>query len=200
MAVLTGIDVLGVQKYVFASNRLRDVLAASWMVDHVVKRKADSLLQWGMTDSRVLLAAGGNAILEFKSVDDAKRWTTQYTRWLQDEAPGLEVVVAHRPYDGRSLAWGLKALAVDLARAKLERRPSSPQLGLSVTAACSVTGLPATSLDWHDHVPISRHIETLRQDDVQRHAKERWNGYLPKRLEQAQGWRAEFPLEIDLVG
>src|SRR5690606_30848615 len=59
---------------------------------------------------------------------------------------------------------------------------------------------PATSLDWHDHVPISRHIETLRQDDVQRHAKERWNGYLPKRLEQAQGWRAEFPLEIDLVG
>ncbi len=47
MPVVTGIDVLGIQRYVFASNRLRDVLAASWMVDHVVKRADDSLLQWG---------------------------------------------------------------------------------------------------------------------------------------------------------
>ena len=200
MPVVTGIDVLGIQGYVFASNRLRDVLAASWMVDHVVKREADSLLQWGMTDERVLLAAGGNAILEFASLDDARTWTRQYTRWLQDEAPGLEVVVAHRPYDGQSLAWGLKALAVDLARAKLERRPSAPQLGLSVTAACSVTSLPATSLDPHDHVPISRHIEKLRRGDVQTRAKARWDGYLPKRLEQARGWSTDFPLELDLMG
>ncbi len=200
MAVVTGIDVLGIQKYVFASNRLGDVLAASWMVDHVMKREADSLLQWGMTDARVLLAAGGNAIIEFENLVDARAWTGRYTRWLQGEAPGLEVVMAHRPYDGRSLAWGLKALAVDLARAKLERHPSAPQFGLSVTAACSMTGLPASSLDRHDHVPISRHIETLRQDDVQRRAKERWNGYLPERLDQAQGWHAEFPLEFDRMG
>lgn len=200
MPVLTGIDVLGIQRYVFASNRLRDVLAASWMVDHVVKREADSLLQWGMTDNRVLLAAGGNAILEFPSVEGARMWVRRYTRWLQDEAPGLEVLVEHRPYDGRSLAWGLKALAVDLTRAKLERRPSTPQLGLSVTAACSVTGLPATSLDRHDYVPISSHIERLRRDDVQTRAKERWDGYLPVRLERARGWGAEFPLEFDLLG
>lgn len=44
MAVVTGIDVLGIQRYVFASNRLRDVLAASWMVDHGVERDAGSLL------------------------------------------------------------------------------------------------------------------------------------------------------------
>jgi len=200
MPVLTGIDVLGIQGYVFASNRLRDVLAASWMVDHVVKRDADSLLQWGMTDDHVLLAAGGNAIVEFASLDDARTWTRRYTRWLQDEAPGLEVVVDHQPYNGRSLAWGLKALAIKLARAKVERRPSAPQLGLSVTATCSVTGLPAMSLDRHDHVPISRHIDTLRRDDVQRRAKERWDGYLPERLEHAEGWNAEFPVELDLMG
>lgn len=200
MAVVTGIDILGIQRYVFASNRLRDVLAASWVVDHVMKRQSDSLVQWGMTDDRVLLAAGGNAVLEFESLGNAKMWTGRYTRWLQREAPGLEVVVAHRPYDGRSLAWGLKALAVDLARAKLERRPSAPQLGLSVTASCSVTGLPASSLDRHEHVPISRGIEVLRRDDVQARAKERWDRYLPAGLGQAREWRAEFPLELDLMG
>lgn len=200
MAVVTGIDILGIQRYVFASSRLRDVLAASWMVDHVVKREADSLLQWGMTDDRILLAAGGNAIIEFESLDVARTWTGRYTRWLHDEAPGLEVAVAHRPLDGRSLAWGLKALAVDLARAKLDRRPGAPQLGLSVTAACSVTGLPATALDRHDRVPIARHIEALRRNKIQEHAKERWNRYLPQKLDHAEDWRAAFPLELDHMG
>jgi len=36
MPVLTGIDLLGIQDYIFASNRLRDVLAASWMVEYVL--------------------------------------------------------------------------------------------------------------------------------------------------------------------
>lgn len=200
MPVITGIDIIGIQRYVFASNRLRDVLAASWMVDHIMRREAGSLRQWGMTDDRILLAAGGNAIVEFDRPEDARRWTERYTRWLQNEAPGLDVVVAHRSYDGGRLAWGLRALAVDLARAKLERRPSVPQLGLSVTAACSVTGLPATSQDRHDLALISRHIETLRQDDSQDPAKGRWDRYLPEAVHHAQGWRPEFPLELDLMG
>lgn len=200
MPVVTGIDLLGIQEYVFASNRLRDVLAASWMVDHVMRRERDSILQWGITDEHVLLAGGGNAIVEFNSIGDAKTWTTHYTRWLQKVAPGLEVVVAHRSYDDGWLAWGLKALAVDLARAKLERRPSAPQLGLSVTAACSVTGLPATSLDRHDGAPISRRVETLRQPGAQKSATERWNEYLPEELPHAKGWNTDFPLETDLMG
>lgn len=200
MPVVTGIDVLGIQGYVFASHRVRDVLAASWMVDHIVKRSDDALVQWGMTSDRVLLAAGGNAIIEFGNLDEARAWARQYTRWLHEEAPGIEVVVAHRAYDGRSLAWALKALAIDLARAKLERWPSAPQLGLGVTAACAVTGLPATSLDRHDHAPVSLHIEMLRSDEVLRCAKERWERYLPETLERAPGWRADFPLELDLMG
>lgn len=196
MPVVTGIDVLGIQGYVFASNRLRDVLAASWMVDHVMRRDAGSLLQWGVTDDRVLLAAGGNAIIEFANLDDARTWIRRYTRWLQDEAPGLDIVVAHRPYDGRSLAWGLKALAVDLARAKLERQPSAPQLGLSVTAACSVTGLPATTLDRGEFV--SGRIARLRAQTEQ--AKERWQRFLPACLKHASGWTTAFPDEIDLMG
>lgn len=196
MPVVTGIDILGIQSYVFASNRLRDVLAASWMVDHVTSRSADSLLQWGMTGERVLLAAGGNAIVEFDTRQDALTWTGQYTRWLQNEAPGLDVVVAHQPYDGHSLAWGLKALQIEVARAKLERRPSTPQLGLSVTATCSVTGLPATDFDQGE--PISRRVWSLRQA-VER-AKGHWRSFVPENLEHTPGRRADFPDELDHMG
>jgi hypothetical protein len=194
MAVLTGVDILGIQSYVFASNRLRDVLSASWMVEHITSSAV--LAQWGVLAGQILMNAGGNAILEFNSLDAAKTWTAHYTRWLHDTAPGLEVVVAHRVTEKQPLAWALKALQIDLARAKAERIPSAPQLGLSVTASCSVTGLPATDVDHGDL--ISPRIQRLRacHDD----AKQRWDTFLPSSLLNAPSWSAAFPDELDRMG
>lgn len=193
MPVLTGVDLLGIQSYVFASNRLRDVLAASWMVDHVTSR--EKLARWGVSVDSILLSAGGNAILEFANLENARAWTTRYTRWLYDRAPGLEVVVAHREYKERPLAWALKALQIDLARAKMERIPSAPQLGLSVTASCSVTGLPATHVDQGEL--ISPHIKHLRENREK--ALTRWDSYLPK-LANTPQLTARFPAELDRMG
>lgn len=196
MAVVTGIDVLGIQAYVFASNRLRDVLSASWMVEHITSRAA--LSQWNLKADVVLLSAGGNAILAFGTLDEARAWTTRYTRWLYETAPGLEVVVAHREYTRRSLAWALKALQIDLARAKMERIPSAPQLGLSVTAPCSVTGLPAADIDKISGELISPRIKRLRKR--QSDAKQRWNRFLPTTLPHAPSWSPTFPDELDQMG
>lgn len=197
MPILTGIDLLGIQQYVYSSNRLRDILAASWLADHVTSRS--SIARWGRAKDDVLLAAGGNAIVEFEALAEARRWTAWYTRWVQDTAPGLEAAVAHREYDNGRLAWALKALAVDLARAKSARRPSVPQLGLSVAATCSITGLPATA---HDQVDggslLSPAVQELRAHV--RDAREQWRNYVPAALAQARGWKAEFPLDLDLMG
>ncbi len=196
MPVVTGVDVLGIQRYVFGSNRLRDVLAASWMVDHVTA--AETLKRWeNHQPAQVLLAAGGNAIMEFPSIAAGRAWTALYTRWLQETAPGLEVVVAHRPYEAGHLAWALKALQIDLAVAKTERVPGVPQLGLSVTAPCHITGLPATQRDQDGH-PISARIAALRQEHPE--ADDRWNDFLPVQLNHATGWSARFPTELDRMG
>lgn len=194
MPVLTGIDILGIQKYVFASNRLRDVLSASWMVEHVANRH--SLAQWGLAVDRVIAAAGGNAIVRFDGFDEARKWTAYYTRWLQETAPGLDAIVAHQSYDARPLAWGIKALQITLARRKLERIPGAPQLGLSVTASCSVTGLPATHLAQGDLV--SPRVRCLREKiDL---ARQTWDRYLPHSLTNAPRWRVKFPPEFDRMG
>jgi len=190
MPVLTGIDVLGVQRYVFASNRLRDAVAASWLVHWATA--ADGALQGSGGD--VLLASGGNAILRFDDLERARDFVARYTRRLYDEAPGLEVAVVHRVFDRGSLASALGHLQIDLARSKLERVPSVPQLGLSVTAACRITGLPATGVDPHDaRLPLSRMVLRWRDADVRQRAMERWNAFL-------QDSRFAFPAEIDDMG
>jgi len=192
MPVLTAIDVLGVQRFVFASTRLRDVVAASWLVDWATSREG-ALADLDAGD--VLLAGGGNAILEFADLDRARHFTARYTRLLHDEAPGIEVVVVHREYGTGQLAQALGTLQIDLARAKLERVPGAPQLGLSVTAACRITGLPATGLDPQDsRVPLARSILRLRDTDVRKRARERWQSLL------AGKERLAFPDEIDQMG
>jgi len=137
--VLTAVDVLGVQRYVFASNRLRDAVAASWLVHWATA--ADGALHG--TDGDILLASGGNAVVRFADIDAARSFAARYTRRLYDDAPGLDVVVTHRGYEEGGLAGALERILVDVARAKLERVPSTPQLGISVTAPCRITGLPA---------------------------------------------------------
>jgi len=194
MAVLTGVDLLGIQRYVFASNRLKDVLAASWMVDHVVSKAA--LSAQGIPEDQILMAGGGNAILEFADVAAARTWTARYTRWLHDSAPGLEVAVAHQPYEHQPLALALKALAINLARAKLERRPGAPMPGLSVTASCGLTGLPATALD-QGELLSARIVQQRKHIDA---AKSRWEQFQPGQLMRAPAWAADFPDDLDDMG
>lgn len=191
MPVLTGIDVLGVQRYVFASNRLRDAVAASWLVHWATA--ADGALQGNGGD--VLLASGGNAILRFDDIESARDFVARYTRRLYDKAPGLEVAVAHRVFDHGSLASALGHLQIDLARAKLERVPSTPQLGLSVTASCRITGLPATGVDPQDaRLPLSRMVLRWRDPEVSQRAMERWNAFVPGDT------RFAFPAKVDDMG
>lgn len=189
MPVLTGLDVLGIQSYIFASNRLRDVLSASWMVAHVTD---EPFIHQADANAKILLAAGGNAVLEFQSLEQARAWTTRYTRRLLDEAPGLEVAVTHLEYDEGGLAEALKDLQRELAYAKLARRPGVPQLGLSVNEPCAVTGLPAVCID--NGAVISRPIQALRahRDD----ATERWDDFLPEGREE----ETCFPIEVDHLG
>jgi len=192
MPVLTGIDVLGVQRYVFASNRLRDAVAASWLVHWATSVEGTLSTCAG----QVLLAGGGNAIVRFSDEAQARDFLTSYTRQLYNEAPGLEVIAVMRKYEDGSVAAALRHLQVDLARAKLERVPSVPQLGISVTEPCRITGLPATGVDPQDpSVPLSRMVLRWRNRSVRERAMARWGDEL---LTKDQ--RFAFPPEIDDMG
>jgi hypothetical protein len=192
MPVLTAIDVLGVQRFIFSSNRLKDVVAGSWLVYWATSLEG-ALIDL-ISKERVLLAAGGNAILKFDNLESAKDFAAKYTRRLYKKAPGLEVALVHYEYKNGQLATGLITLHEKLARTKLSPFLPTPILGLSVTATCRETGLPASGVDPDDStVPLSAMILKRRQvikDDM---IAQLWQQFLPER-------RFEFPLELDDLG
>jgi hypothetical protein len=97
--------------------------------------------------AEVVYVGGGNVVVLFHERERAVQFVTQLSRKMAEEAPGLGLAVAHVPVE-----WGTDRLGqkVDeamkqLAQNKRTWRPSTPLLGLSVTAGCRSTGLVATT-------------------------------------------------------
>ncbi|WP_448382317.1 hypothetical protein [Desulfosoma sp.] len=193
MPVLTAIDVLGVQRFVFSTNRVQDMVTGSFLVHWSTSHERTGALSGLVSRNAILLAGGGNAIVEFDSFDQARSFTAHYTRRLHDQAPGLEVVVVHRPFEKGHLAQALQQIQIDLAREKTERTPSAPLLGLSVTASCVETGLPAAGFDPAEPTrPLSQGV--LKRRRRKEAANEHWKIYLKDSDPFA------FPLELDDLG
>lgn len=166
--IATVIDTTGIQKYVFGSNRLKENIGASHLVKlatvqwvkeclrclgnvHIPDEDKDEVEPRINTDESIVAelvyAGGGNTVLLFRSMEYARPFTQKLTRKILEDAPGLNIVIAHHPFN-----WDTQLLQQvienDLIKGKLDaqkRQPrlSVPLLGLSVTATCRSTGLVA---------------------------------------------------------
>jgi len=169
-AILTVLDTTGIQQYVFGSNRLRENIGASELVDQAtniwpreIVRAIGShnlldddgyddsrRIEAGDLDAEIVYAGGGNTVMLFADISRAREFAGRYSRQLLQDAPGLEAVLTHQPID-LTVAWSLKdALNTafrTLSLKKGTRLRSLPVLGLGVTAACQSTGMPANQYD-----------------------------------------------------
>jgi hypothetical protein len=189
--IATVIDTTGIQPYIFGSNRLRENIGGSYLVD----RATDEWVKWALRqkfgenmyipltqpekqidrdnlDAELVYTGGGNAVILFKDRDCAVKFTRTLSEKILREASGLKIVVAHsQPFEwGNSLWEVIDCLMKELERKKREYNPSVPLLGLGVTASCLSTGLVAVDTSDHHSVltsyPVSREIvEKLRTVD-----------------------------------
>ncbi len=162
---VTVIDTIGIQSYIFGSNLLKQNVGASelvrcatqdWVyqalvelgttnVDESGAMNDQATIEGDAVDSELVYSGGGNTVVLFRSPDAAREFTRRLTRRALQEAPGLQLVVAHTEFD-----WDVEALS-QVVKATLEKARqkkqhpsvSSPLLGLGVTADCQYTGLPA---------------------------------------------------------
>ena len=169
--VATVIDTTGIQRYIFGSNRLRENISGSYLVQvstsdwvkkclrglseigevYIPDEKTEDFEPRITTNSKIIgeliYAGGGNTVLLFRTQEYAKEFTKKLTTKILRQAPGLNIVIASEVFD-----WDKELLqeVIDkkLIQEKLENekrnpRASMPILGLSVTATCNSTGLVA---------------------------------------------------------
>ena len=208
---LTLIDVRRVQNYLFNANELRQNLGASLLVEQathewIIKclpekhnlewepasyrlKFKEKTIEGDDLDAEVIFMGGGNAAILFSSLPNAVAFTQRYTRHVLLNAPGLEVAVGHTEVDwgqedGLKTAW--EKMQTEITPARKEGRAVSQMLpGISVTAECAFTGLPAIEdmrklPDRTDPlVLVSAEVRAKREPKTIETAKARLNKLLP---------------------
>lgn len=213
---LTVIDVTGIQNYIFGSNRLAENVGASqlvyqatttWVRDCLPAGRhnlhTDCSIQPGPglegqpdLDAEVILSGGGNLLILFRTPTLAREMVGKLTRLLLEQAPGLELAVAHQEF-----AWtepiggddGVHArLYQKLNQAKQQRQRSAPLLGLGVMLECRSTGWPAVAIAGNPGRPVSAEIRAKLADALQKDADTRLTAMLPAVEQAGYSFRRDF--------
>jgi len=226
---LTLLDTSAIQDYIFRSNRLAENIGASELVHRATELWAFQVLdevtegrhnikiidpytaQWAFRggcaieqdqnlDAEVVYAGGGNTLILFRNERQAVETTRRLTWRVLGEAPGLNLVAKHRRFSwDQRLDVGRTDLVEDLGRHKFARLPSSPFLGLGVTAPCQSTGGVAVISDekWKQEDESARLIsrEIARKLEAGTLARQRLDRQVGSRID-----RFRFPYEIDNLG
>ncbi|QBI55016.1 hypothetical protein [Streptomonospora litoralis] len=215
--VLVGIDLVGIQRFIYEGRRLLDAIGRATLVadltDTAGPHVAPLLAEVPRQHRAVLRDAGGALYIAFtdphRATAHARAFTGRYTRRLRDISDRLTPVTAHLPYGraGRpeTQAEALRLLPAALQSARARPAPGHlPVQGLGVTATCDITGRPAELLDHtRDRGPVreraARDIVTARMRARQWHdANSRaWlHGIAPP----AGAQRLELPTDVDHLG
>ena len=164
------VDTAQIQPYIFGSNRLRENVGASHLVAQATTSWAKEAVRQvtprhnirvdgtldgtkcienpsDPPDVEVLYAGGGNFVALFRDESLAKAFTRVLSRKALTDAPNLQLIIVHNPFDwNEPLAGKVKATFKKLTEEKRARLLSAPLLGLGVTAMCRSTGLPAVAM------------------------------------------------------
>ena len=160
----------------------------------------------------VVYAAGGNTVLIFRKHEKAVEFTKAITLKVLQEAPGLTLLVQHLPFDwkkeslfdkcdkdGKVLEKGKRTILNEqMEKHKLSRMPSLPTLGLSVSATCESTGLPA--IGTNEKYRLGKDESRLVSGETL--AKLANRNFANDRLEMVIGDTKGyiFPYDIDMLG
>lgn len=196
MSYLTLVDIRGIQSFIFKSNRLIDATSGSYLVDEVLSTKA--LINFGLKENQIVINAGGNCLLKFQKLDDAKQFAAKLTRDLIINKPGLEAVVCHEEFNEEkngSVCEVMLKLQKNMEKKKRECLSSVGLEGLSITEVCNQTGMPACIFDEKKGEIINQSLLVRRNKSVQKATTEKWNKFITSDQN-----KYSFPSELDHLG
>lgn len=145
---LYGASVQGIQEFIFETNKLKDIVGASSLVESICTSMFDEFA----TEGESVVRAAGNIKHVFSTEAACRRAVRDFTRKVMVNAPGITISQAVVEFDETSPF----AAAVDKLESKLRtarNRPIVPvELGLMAIERSRNTGKPAVKADGKEYL------------------------------------------------
>lgn len=182
MFTMSLFDVTGIQHYIFQSNRLKENIGASTLVEMALSTYLKEAMQdvlaryvidWENADrfallhdcsqeAEVIYIGGGNAMVAFRDRDTARKVTHRLSRILLERAPSLNMTVVHKDVCGQDFVEDRRSLFEDIQQKKAETFPIRLFGGISITELCPDTFQPVCHYDEYGD-PMSVESQKKRQ-------------------------------------
>lgn len=192
------IDIVSIQKYVYSSNRLKENIGASNIIENIygeslkealekVLKYDVSLDEWKNNPNNVLIEnsdvdfeigyiGGGNALLLFKSDSTAKKFIKEWTRKLLSKYPSLNVAFANSDIEMDNFQNERINLYKMLEKNKSEYSPQTFLPKHGITADCPYSGLSAEVYYSENRVYISStsyaKYRNINSDNIQNNVEQ----------------------------
>ncbi len=180
------LDLAGIQGYVFGSNRLAEIVGASYLAGTWLAETVNSEAK--KANGTVYFAGGGGALIGFKKAEEAQTFVGATSLKLILEAPGLRC----RFWIGEGAPTLWTNIGEALEARKRQGEPDARFGGLGVVRACAATREPASQIDGTRKRKVS--TATASKLRVGEKAKTALASLLPL------GKKRLYPDEFDLLG
>jgi len=140
-------DTMSIQQYVFGSNKLKDNLGASYIIEHIYDYLIDKT-KIGNPLLSIGYVGGGNALFFTDRVKTAKEIIKDYTTFLIHDYPGVSIAVAIKEnFDIESYSNNIKELFQLLAENKGRFAPINIIPSHGITDTCRFSSLSVEQID-----------------------------------------------------
>lgn len=146
---LYGAAVQGIQGFIFQTNRLREIVGASELVERICTDLFETVLGRILDDNAILNAAG-NIKYVFNSEEECRRVVRVFPKTVMEFAPGITISQSVVPMKkGDSFKSAVNKLEKNL-RAQRNRQMRDLSIGLMGISRSRETGLPVTHIKNYD--------------------------------------------------
>ena len=144
MKYLYGASIQGIQKYIFQTNELKDIVGASELVNQI----CEDFVERYSTGGEMIVHAAGNIKCIFDNEDACRRAVRDFPKHAMEEAPGITISQAVVKFENDS-DYSTKAEELESRLHAQRNRPvKSLTTGLMSMERSRTTGLPATTIEY----------------------------------------------------
>ena len=192
--ILTMLDTIGIQNYIFNSNKLKEIYAGSYLIKRIFQEEIPKLLDdmglignedWNdlekskevnfNNDYEIIYLGGGNGYIIFNEKINAENFTKRITRKAIKEYPGINLAVLNEEFETGTLKEKFEESIFKLNKYKQKKEIGISNISLPIFERCGSDGLPSTKIYKEESVSASTKVKLENADNANNSLK---NGIL----------------------